>query len=181
MASSSSIKITTQLKQQTTPDISDKYGDLLLYPNLLQYKYYGKLQRFQGYIRTVRCYHDNSKVKEILQQNGNNNTILIIDGGGSPLRSLVGDQIALLAYTNNWNGIIVHGPIRDTKQINTIPIGIIALGTSPRKTEKLNSGNVDINVSFASVTFQPGSYLIACEDGVVIIPKNEIYNNNSKI
>ena len=59
---------------------------------------------------------------------------------------MVGDQIAIKAQKNGWAGIIVNGCIRDSKQINGTNIGIWALGTTPRKTEKSGKGERDVPV-----------------------------------
>lgn len=67
--------------------------------------------------------------------------MLVVDGGGSLRYALVGDLIAKDAMKNKWAGIIVYGCIRDSEEINRMKdIGIKALNTHPRKTEKKNVG-----------------------------------------
>jgi regulator of RNase E activity RraA len=43
--------------------------------------------------------------------------VLVIDGGGSLRCALVGDQLAILAQRNGWQGIVVYGCIRDSEPI----------------------------------------------------------------
>ena len=149
-----------------TSDLCDKYLDKLKYPDNI-FRDYGKKIRFQGVISTVSCLEDNSKVKEALAEPGNGR-VLVVNGGGSLKRALVGDQIASNALKNGWSGVVVHGCIRDSKEISEIDIGIKAISTTPRKTEKRGMGLRDVPVSFASVTFNPGEYLVADEDGIVV-------------
>ncbi len=92
----------------------------------------------------------------------------MVDGGGSLKRSLLGDNLASAAIKNGWNGILINGCIRDSEVISTMDIGVKALATIPRKTEKKNLGSRDIAVEFFEVKFEPGSYLYADGDGVVI-------------
>jgi regulator of ribonuclease activity A len=92
---------------------------------------------------------------------------LIIDGGGSLRRALVGDQLAALAVTNSWAGIVVYGCIRDSRAISEMDIGLFALDTHPMKTRKLNTGEAEIPVTFGGVTFTPGEWVYADEDGVI--------------
>ena len=94
-----------------TPDICDKHEDkvtLLALP----LQNYGRKSAFYGEIVTIRCYHDNSKVREMLGQDGTGK-VLVVDGHGSCQKALLGDQLAILAIDNNWEGVIVNGAIRD--------------------------------------------------------------------
>ena len=94
--------------------------------------------------------------------------VLVIDGGGSLRRALLGDQLAALAVQNHWAGIIVYGCIRDSRAIGQMDIGVFAIDTHPMKTVKKNVGEADIPVSFGGVTFTPGEWLYADEDGVIV-------------
>jgi regulator of ribonuclease activity A len=51
--------------------------------------------------------------------------VLVIDGGGSLRRALVGDQLAALAVKNSWAGIVVYGCIRDSRAIGEMDIGVV--------------------------------------------------------
>ncbi len=68
------------------------------------------------------------------------NKVLVVDGGGSSLCALLGDQLAQLAVDNGWAAVIVHGYIRDSQVIAGIPIGVRALGTTPRRSIKEDFG-----------------------------------------
>lgn len=151
----------------TTADLCDKYGDKLQYVQPL-FQFYGGKNHFAGQIVTVKCFEDNSFVKSVLSTAGQGK-VLIIDGGGSLRRALVGDLIALDAVKNKWEGIIVNGCIRDSAKINTMPeIGIKALNTHPRKTDKKNIGEKEVIVEFASTKFVPGQWVVADVDGIVV-------------
>lgn len=50
-----------------------------------------------------------------------------------------------------------------------MPLGLLALATHPRKSEKgLHSAVSGREVTFAGVTFRAGGWLYADEDGVVV-------------
>jgi regulator of ribonuclease activity A len=50
-----------------------------------------------------------------------------------------------------------------------MPIGVKALATHPRKSEKgLHTGHRDRAVTFASLTFKTGQWLYADSDGILI-------------
>lgn len=94
--------------------------------------------------------------------------VLVVDGGGSKRRALLGDNVAATAFKNNWSGIIIYGCVRDVVELERIDVGIKALGSIPRKTEKKNVGTRDVPVSFGGVTFRPNDYVYADRDGIVV-------------
>jgi len=128
---------------------------------------YGERAAFNGPIATLKLFEDNGLVRQTLESPGNGR-VLVIDGGGSLRRALVGDQLAALALKNGWGGIVVNGCIRDALAIGTMDIGILALDTHPRKTAKKGQGESNVAVTFGGVTFRPDEWLYADEDGVLV-------------
>jgi regulator of ribonuclease activity A len=118
---------------------------------------------------TVKCFEDNSLVREALGEDGRDK-VLVVDGGGSLRCALLGDQLAELAVANAWAGVIVNGCIRDSTQVATMDLGVLALATHPRKSIKHGHGHRDLRVRFAGVYFDPGSQLYCDADGIVVAP-----------
>lgn len=149
-----------------TADLCDRYIDRLqvLEPMLMDF---GGIAMFEGEVRTLKLFEDNSLVRTALEQDGAGK-VLVIDGGGSLRCALVGDQLAALAVSNNWRGIVVYGCIRDTRAIIDMELGVKALAATPVKSIKRNEGQQDIPVRFGGVDFIPGHYLYADEDGIVV-------------
>ncbi|MFN3785647.1 MAG: ribonuclease E activity regulator RraA, partial [Thiothrix sp.] len=130
---------------------------------------YGGRSRFSGKIVTLKIYEDNSWVRALVAEDGKGK-VLVIDGAGSTRCALLGDMLAEKAVQNGWNGIVVYGLIRDSVDIAQMPLGVKALGTSPRKSVKREVGLCNEVVHFHDVTFIPGHYLYADEDGIVVSP-----------
>jgi regulator of ribonuclease activity A len=131
------------------------------------FRNYGGRTVFGGEVVTVGCFEDNSIVKDLVATPGNDK-VLVVDGGGSLQRSLLGDQLAAKAADNGWSGIIIHGAVRDIEVIAEIDIGVKALNSIPLKTEKRGVGDTNIPVRFAGVTFSPGSYVYADLNGIIV-------------
>lgn len=131
------------------------------------FRSYGGQKAFCGQITTLKVFEDNSLVRTALEGPGQGK-VLVVDGGGSMRCALVGDQLALLGVKNQWAGVIVYGCIRDSKAIGTMELGLFALGTHPLKSIKKGAGDHDIAVTFGGVTFTPGHFVYADEDGVVV-------------
>lgn len=156
--------------QFKTADLCDDHEDDISVAQPI-FKDYGGNITFCGKISSVKCYEDNSLVREALNSPGDGH-VLVIDGGGSMRRALVGDLLAQAGADNNWSGIIVYGCIRDSGEIAKINIGCKAIATLPLKTEKKGIGEKNQTVHFADIDFVPGSYLYADEDGIVVSHRN---------
>ncbi len=128
---------------------------------------FGGRLAFNGIVSTVRASEDNSRVREAVEEAGQGR-VLVIDGGGSMRRAMFGDLLAGKAAENGWAGVVVFGAIRDSGAIGAIELGVKALGTCPRKTDKLGAGERDVDVEFGGVRIRPGDWLCADEDGVVL-------------
>jgi regulator of ribonuclease activity A len=148
---------------KSTCDISDQ-----LHPHDPKFKSYGGKTAFAGRIVTIKCFEDNSLVEEALKMNGKG-CVLVVDAGESLRCAMLGDKRASDAIKNEWEGIVVNGSIRDSVMINSMTIGIRALGVCPRKSIKKGNGKRNLTVDFSNVKFIPNHYLYADEDGVIVI------------
>ncbi|MCL1140344.1 putative 4-hydroxy-4-methyl-2-oxoglutarate aldolase [Shewanella pneumatophori] len=148
------------------PDLFDAYADklTLIAPMFVSY---GKKECFWGEVVTVKCYRDNSKVKEVLLQNGDGK-VLVVDGQGVTDCALLGDMIATNAAKNQWQGVIIYGCVRDAATLKTIDLGIKAIGVNPIKTEKKGIGEVNIAVEIYGVIISPQSFIYADANGVAV-------------
>ena len=152
----------------STTELCDAHPDLVAVatPEL---RNFGARRRFTGAIATVRCFEDNSLVRERLEEPGAER-VLVVDGGGSRRCALLGDQLGALAVRNGWSAIIVWGCVRDTEALGAMELGVLALAAHPLKSVKRGQGERDVAISFASVTFHPGHYVYADPDGLVVAP-----------
>jgi len=129
---------------------------------------FGGRPRFSGVIVTVRCFEDNSRVKEVLATDGRGK-VLVVDGGGSQRCALMGDLIAKTAVDKGWEGVVIYGCIRDRVALRDLSLGIKALAAIPRKSERRGEGQVQLPIEIAGVACRPGDRLVADEDGVIIL------------
>lgn len=154
----------------TTPDLCDQFGAEVQVAEPL-FRDFGGVRRFAGAIETVRVQDDNVLVREVLSGEGRDR-VLVVDGGGSLRCALLGGQLATLAQTNGWTGVVVNGCVRDCPELAATPIGVKALHTSPRRSGKTGAGQQNIPLQFAGVTLRPGSYLYADEDGLIVAERD---------
>ena len=151
------------------PDLFDDYSEQLQLAEPLFNDYGGK-SIFSGEIITVSCFNDNSKVKELVATDGTGK-VMVVDGGGSLRHALLGDMLAEKAVSNGWEGLIIYGCIRDVDVITQTDLGVQALATNPLKTDKRGLGDVDVPVKFGGVSFIPGEYVYADNNGIIVSPE----------
>jgi regulator of ribonuclease activity A len=151
-----------------TADILDEHGDRASVC-AAALRQFGGRRSFEGVVSTVRCDEDNVLMRRRLSEPGNGG-VLVVDGGGSARVALAGEMIASLARDNGWAGLVINGCVRDAAALRTLDVGITAIGTTPRPSEKAGHGEVDVPVTFGDVTFRPGDLVFSDEDGVVTLP-----------
>ena len=149
-----------------TADLCDAHRDKVKVCHI-PFRSFGQVAAFHGPIRTLSVLDDNALVRQVLERPGQG-AVLVVNGGGSLKRALVGDNLAKLAIDNGWAGIVVHGAIRDSAVIDTMDVGLKAVGTIPLRADRDAIGEIDIPTAFGGVIFTPGDWLYADADGVVV-------------
>ncbi len=155
--------------QYITPDLCDAYPDKIQVVEPM-FSNFGGRDSFGGQIVTVKCHEDNSRVKEQVELDGTGK-VLVVDGGGSLRCALLGDMLAEKAAKNGWEGIVVYGCIRDVDVVAQTDLGVQALASHPMKSLKRGVGELGVPVTFCGVTFRPGEYVYADNNGIVVSPE----------
>mgnify|MGYP006429471695 FL=1 len=152
----------------STADLYDDHADIVQVatPGL---SHYGGVHAFGGEVATVHVHEDNVLMKEMLGTSGDGQ-ILVVDGGASTWCALLGDRMAQRAIDNGWAGVIINACIRDSEEVATMPVGVMARGTSPRKSRKNGVGAKNVPVTVAGCLIAPGDYLYADADGILVAP-----------
>jgi regulator of ribonuclease activity A len=144
---------------------SDLSGTFRVLPPV--WRSFGAIQRFCGPVFTVKCFEDNTPVKAAVESAGNGR-VLVVDGGGSLRRALLGGNLGAAAARNGWAGVLVDGCVRDVAELSACQTGILALAPLPLPTERKVDGQVNLPVYIQGVRVSPGDWLYADEDGVVV-------------
>jgi len=149
----------------STTDLCDAHPDLAVLPPV--FRNFGGRSSFAGPIETIRVEDDNVLVRAALEEPGAGR-ILVIDGGGSLACALLGDQLAALGLENGWVGVIVHGCVRDVATLASLPFGVRAIASHPRKSGKRGIGERGVLLDIEGVRLAPGATVYADADGIVV-------------
>lgn len=162
------------LNTLSTPDLCDAYeadienGSIRVLDGI--FKNYGLQYSFFGQAVTIKCFEDNSVVKELVATPGEGR-VIVMDGGGSLRRAILGDMLAEKAAINGWAGLVINGCIRDCDQIAKTNIGVKAINTHPMKTVKRGIGDLNVMVTFAGQTIKPGDWVYSDNNGIIVSDK----------
>ncbi|MFO1419295.1 MAG: ribonuclease E activity regulator RraA [Methylotetracoccus sp.] len=151
-----------------TADLCDRFADT----HRLQivepiFRSFGAHPTFSGPVTTLKVFEDNLALRRTLERKVDGR-VLVVDGGGSDRCALFGGNITRLACENGWAGIIAYGCLRDTLEVNDLPIGVRALHPHPLRSHKRGGGEENILITFAGVNFRTDYYVYADQDGIVV-------------
>jgi len=150
-----------------TADLCDAHPDAVALAPL--FRDFGGSSAFHGQVATCKVFEDNALVRSLLETAGNARVLLVVDGGGSLRCALVGGMLADLGVRNGWAGIVVYVCVRDCQELAAQSIGIKALASHPRKSEKgLHGGAEGRVLEFAGARIAPDDWLYADVDGMVV-------------
>jgi regulator of ribonuclease activity A len=156
---------------------NDSSGDFRVLPPV--FRDFGAIRKFCGPVVTVKCHEDNTLVKAAVDSPGFEDTplgrvskVLVVDGGGSLRRALLGGNLGAAAARNGWAGVVIDGCVRDVAELADQQVGIRALASLPLPTEKRNEGQKDIAVQIQGHWVRPGDWLYADQDGMVVASRS---------
>ena len=132
---------------------------------------YGARRKFCGPVVTVKCFEDNTPVKAAVESPGQGR-VLVVDGGGSLRRALLGGNLGAAAAKNGWAGVVIDGAVRDTAELAACDTGIRALALIPLPTDRKAPGQTGVAVQIQGVWVRPGDWLYADADGIVVMPSS---------
>ncbi len=148
-----------------TADLCDQHGaGVRILPG--DWQWCGARRQFSGPVVTLYALGCNGEIRQLLAQPGAGR-VLVIEAGGDP-GALLGDRLGALALANGWAGVLINGNIRDRRALAELDLGILALGSWPQRSHNREGGKVDVPLLLGGVSVEPGDWLYADEDGVLL-------------
>lgn len=156
----------------STCDVYDRFEDTARVP-LTTFTSFGGRSNCSGQVVTVKCFEDNSRIREVLGTEGKGK-VLVVDGGESRRCALLGDMIAKEAVRNAWEGIVVFGCVRDRTELQKLDIAVFALATTPRKSVRRGEGTAHIPLNVGGIVISETDTIVADEDGLVVLEAGQL-------
>lgn len=133
----------------------------------LQFRSFGAIRSFYGHCATLKVFEDHLPVLKRLEEPGEGR-VLVVDAGASMRVGVMGDRLAAVGLAQGWAGIVVNGAIRDSVGIDALNWGVKALGATARRGWNATSGLNDVKLEIGSALIEPGDWIYADEDSVLV-------------
>lgn len=99
--------------------------------------------------------------------------VLVIDTGASR-RAVVGELFSLEAARRGLAGIVVDGPVRDTRTVRELDMPVYASAFCPCSGTATALTDTQCAIECGGVTVNPGDILVGDDDGIVIASADEL-------
>lgn len=96
--------------------------------------------------------------------------VIVVDTCGSNNNSIMGDLMSSAAFTKGVAAIVIDGGIRDVRELREKGYPIFARYITPSVGDKDGPGEIGLPISCGGVPVLPGDYIVADDNGVVVIP-----------
>lgn len=97
-------------------------------------------------------------------------SVLVVAAGGH-VAGYWGEILAVAAQHEGIVGLVIDGGARDTAALRRRGFPVWCAGVSVHGTVKQVPGEIDVPVSVGGVVVRPGDYVLADDDGVVVVPR----------
>ncbi|WP_320163704.1 RraA family protein [uncultured Trichococcus sp.] len=100
--------------------------------------------------------------------------IIVVDTGGTVNYSILGDLMSSSAFQKKIGGFVIDGAIRDIEELTEKRYPIFAKAITPAVGDKEGPGEINYPISCGGVVVMPGDYIVGDDNGVVVIPPDQI-------
>jgi len=95
--------------------------------------------------------------------------IIVVDTCGCPNYSIMGDLMATATFAKGIAAVIIDGGIRDIGELRDKRFPVFAKFVTPAVGDKDGPGEINLPISCGGVPVLPGDYIVADDNGVVVI------------
>jgi regulator of RNase E activity RraA len=99
--------------------------------------------------------------------------VIVISGSFEMVYSLWGGVMSAMAKKKGIAGVVTDGLVRDVQQTREVGLPMWAIGLTPSGPSKNGVGQINTTIACGNVVVSPGDIILADEDGVVVIARDE--------
>ena len=99
--------------------------------------------------------------------------VIVIDGRGTISRSLWGGNRSTFVAQKGVAGVVIDGATRDIGETQEARLPLFARAVCPMASASSGPGEVNFPISCGGVAVHPGDIVVASEEGIVVIPRDD--------
>ena len=130
----------------------------------------GRWPRIAGPALTVRTRPGDNLVVHRALDLAEPGDVLVVDGGGSLERAVLGEIMGRYAAARGIAALVVDGVVRDAEGLAAGPVPVFALGINHLGPYKDGPGEVHGPVQAGGTVVRSGDVVVGDADGVVVLP-----------
>ena len=166
------IKYLTENPEVSTANLSDVLNSFgVMHPNI---KPINDSMRMVGTAFTVKAYPGSIITVHKALVEASAGDVIVIEGEGEITSgALLGEIMALECRAKNFAGVVIDGPVRDTKGICELDLPVFARCVTPRVGTNRRVGKLQVPVNCGGVIVNPDDIILGDYNGVVAIPGSQ--------
>jgi len=126
-----------------------------------------------GVAYTVRCSNRSNTFMHDAIYSAPKGSIIVVETDNNDY-AVAGGNVCAVAQQNGIAGFVIDGVIRDLGELRNLNFPVFARGVFPKPGGKSNDGESQVSINCGGVTVNTGDLIVADEEGIVVIQKNEI-------
>jgi len=100
--------------------------------------------------------------------------VLVAATGATVETAIWGEVLTVAAIERGVHGLVTDGGVRDVRRIRDLGFPVFAAQTTPAGPTKQTPGELAVPVTLAGVEVQPGDWIVADDDGVVVLASSAL-------
>jgi 4-hydroxy-4-methyl-2-oxoglutarate aldolase len=129
--------------------------------------------RLAGSAVTVSCHPGDNLMIHAAVEVCRAGDVLVVTNTAPSNHGMFGDLIATSLMSRGVHALIIDAGVRDTADLRAMGFHVWSRHVSCQGTVKASPGSVNVPVVLGGVVVMPGDVVIADDDGVVVVPREE--------